>query len=170
MGTNARLLVTVMALTPTLMAVTLPHRMVEKGNARFLATSTMVDGIYGAENEDAYLAELSVKGSGHAPILVQIIDEYPNWELPISSADLKSQAGITLRLIRDTECDTSFGALPLRAAAGDPIATLPQQMVFTPILPREINAGEILPCFRVVRHGNALPVEIQAARATRAYQ
>ena len=53
-----------------------PHKQGQIAQVRFLATSTLVRGTWGW-NEDTYLAELRFTAGGE-PLLVRLVDAYPN--------------------------------------------------------------------------------------------
>ena len=122
---------------------------IEKARVRFLATSWMVRGTWGL-NEDRYLAEIT-SARNDAPILVQLIDIYPNESSPLSQETLTSQIGTPVRITRDTRCDIPFEQMAFRTAPGDPMAILPKRLGYQPRLARAHASGEVLPCYRLVR-------------------
>jgi hypothetical protein len=67
------------------------YRHVEKAGVRFLATSTLVRGTWGW-NEDSYLAELHL-AADNKMTLVRLVDAYPNEGPPLSRAVLTSDGG-----------------------------------------------------------------------------
>lgn len=126
-----------------------PHKQGQKAQVRFLATSTLVRFI-GAWNEDTYLAELQF-APGESPLLVRLIDAYPNEAPPLSRTILTSVSGATFKVRRDTECDSPYGQMILRTAPGDPLAVLPERLGYQPQLQKAPKADAILPCYRTVR-------------------
>lgn len=116
---------------------------------RFLATCTEVRGTWGL-NEDVYLAEIRVKGEVN-PVVVRLVDSYPNQSPPLSAEQLKSQAGTVMRLRRDLRCDRPFGAMLLRTAPGDPLAIVPERLGYEPQMERVPDPGAELPCYTTVR-------------------
>jgi hypothetical protein len=103
---------------------------VQKVHVRFLATSTVVRGTWGY-NEDIFLAELQPARSGELQ-LVRLIDEYPNYYAPLPVAVLTSQNGTALKVKRDAQCDLPFGRVLLRTAPGDLMAILPERLGYQP--------------------------------------
>jgi hypothetical protein len=116
----------------------------------FLAVGSSVHSLL-AHSEDIYLVELRPRDSAGEPILALLIDEYPSYRAPIPSETQKSASGLSLRVTRDHSCDARFADVPLRAAPGDPLARLPEPMSYTPRLPRAVDPGETLPCYRVLK-------------------
>lgn len=125
------------------------HRHGPKTRVRFLATSTLVRGTWG-ENEDTYLAQLLLPKQNEA-VLVRLVDAYPNEWPPLSREVLTSDAGAVLPVRRDSDCDRPFGQILLRAAPGDPMAILPERLGYRPQLDKTPAAATILPCYRVLR-------------------
>jgi hypothetical protein len=126
-----------------------PHRHGQKVRVQFLATSTLIRGTWG-QNEDTYLAELHLTHSD-GPILVRLIDAYPNEVPPLSRAVLVSDDGAVLLVKRDAECDLPFGRILLRAAPGDPMAILLDKLQYEPRI-REMPAPSAsVQCYRIVR-------------------
>ncbi|MGB7265654.1 MAG: hypothetical protein WBC92_09085 [Terracidiphilus sp.] len=126
-----------------------PHRHAKKSQARFLATSTLIRGTWG-ENEDTYLAQLVLPEQNEA-VLVRLVDTYPNEAPPLSYSTLTSDSGTLLRVKRDRECDRPFGEILLRAAPGDLIAILPERLDYRPPLEYTPGNATIVPCYRTVR-------------------
>lgn len=126
-----------------------PHERGQKAQVRFLATGTLIRSTW-TWNEDTYLAELTLTASAE-PLLVRLIDSYPNEAPPLSRAVLTSSTGTALHVRRDTECDSSYGQMILRAAPGDPMAILHKKLGFQPHLTRTPAPDELLPCYRTVR-------------------
>ena len=125
------------------------HKMGQKARVKFLATSTLIRGTFGP-NEDTYLAELSLnKDSEH--VLIRLIDAYPNEAPPLSREDLTAPSGITLRVRRDFECDRPYEQMITRTAPGDPMAILPVRLEFQPQLERAPSSNARLPCYRIAR-------------------
>jgi hypothetical protein len=125
------------------------HKKGQKARVTFLATSTLIRGTFGP-NEDTYLAELSLdKDSEH--VLIRLIDAYPNEAPPLSQQDLIAPSGITLRVRRDFECDRPYGQMIIRTAPGDPMAILPVRLEFQPQLERVPSSNARLPCYRIAR-------------------
>jgi hypothetical protein len=120
-----------------------------KTQTRFLATSTCIRGTWGM-NQDIYLAEI-VPSGGNEPLLVRMIDEYPNLQLPLSVDRLNSTAGSLLRIKRDMQCDVPYTRMQLRTAPGDPMAILPERLGYKPELGRTPGPNEVLRCYRTVR-------------------
>ena len=125
------------------------HKQVLKAHLRFLATSTLIRNTWG-RNEDTYLAE-STFPSQPAPVLIRLIDNYPNEFPSLPLETLASQVGTMLRVRRDVQCDIPFGRLALRTALGDPLAILPERLGYEPKLTRTPDAVEVLPCYRLIR-------------------
>jgi hypothetical protein len=126
-----------------------PHKRIEKAQVRFLASSTLVRGTWGM-NEDTYLAELRLRQDSEE-ILVRLIDEYPNEAPPLSETALTSESGTILRVQRDSRCDSGYGQMLLRAAPGDLMAILPLKLEYQPLLPERIEQNSVLRCYRTIR-------------------
>jgi hypothetical protein len=122
---------------------------VQKAHVRFLATSTVVRGSWGY-NQDTYLAELRPARNGELQ-LVRLIDEYPNLSPPLPAEVLTSQSGTVLKVKRDSQCDLPFGQVLLRTAPGDPMAILHERLGYQPEMSRTPEARTPLPCYRTVR-------------------
>jgi hypothetical protein len=129
-----------------------PHhdRHMQSAEVRFLATGTLFRSTW-SWNEDTYLAELSFAHS-EGPFLVRLIDKYPNTVSPLTTATLVGPSAATFFVRHDSECDAPFREMILRAAPGDPAAILPDRLTYWPHLARTPKAGEILPCYRLMRH------------------
>ena len=108
------------------------HQRGQKALVRFWATSTLVRGTWGL-NQDIYLAELRFPKQ-HESVLMRLIDAYPNEWPPLSREVLVSQSGTELRIKRDSRCDLSFSRMQLRTAPGDPMAILPVRLGYSPHL------------------------------------
>lgn len=131
------------------MAHAWPHKREPRVRVRFLAEETLVRGTWGT-NQDSYLAEfLPSKDSPSG--LLQVKDEYAQWDFPLSQAVLTSQSGTNIRLKRDTACDVQYGALNLRAAPGDLIAMLPVHLTYHPVLSNSVHSGDVIPCYHIAR-------------------
>jgi hypothetical protein len=115
----------------------------------FLATSTSVRGSW-FQSQDVFLVGM-LRSDTDTPSLARLIDQYPAYRRPLSTNILSGDGSVFLHLRRDPACDIAFAAMPLRAAAGDPMAILPERLDFNPKLPRSINAAEILPCYRILK-------------------
>jgi len=126
-----------------------PHKNGQKARVQFLATSTLIRGNWGP-NEDTYLAELTFTPEGDPP-LVLLVDSYANEAPPLSRAVLTSSTGSAFNVRRDTDCDRPYGEMILRTAPGDPTAILPDRLGYQPQLPRTPEPNELLPCYRTVR-------------------
>lgn len=126
-----------------------PHRKSPWLRVRFLAEETLVRGTWGI-NQDKYLAEFIPSGNCPSGIL-QIVDEYSEWDFPISFSDLSNKNGIKLRLQRDMSCDVMFSNLNLRAAPGDPEAILAVTMTYKPNNLKDISQNQTVPCYHIVR-------------------
>ena len=131
------------------MAGAWPHKRGQKARVRFPATSTLVRGTWG-QNEDTYLAELSLSHDTESA-LVRLVDAYPNEAPPLSREELTSQPGTVLRVNRDSQCDRPFAQMLLRTAPGDPMAILPERLGYRPPMDRTPEPNELLPCYRTVR-------------------
>jgi hypothetical protein len=83
-----------------------PHKQGPKAQIRFLATSTLVRGTWGW-NEDTYLAELRLTAGGE-PLLIRLVDAYPNEAPPLSQTVMTAPTGSALKVRRDTECDIAL--------------------------------------------------------------
>jgi hypothetical protein len=125
------------------------HGSIEKAQIHFLATSTVIRGTWGT-NEDVYLAELRLSSNGEST-LVRLIDEYSSDFPPLSTKALTSPAGTVLRVRRDVQCDVPYGAMLLRTAAGDPTAILSDRLGYDPKLSSVPASHMILRCYRTVR-------------------
>ncbi len=123
---------------------------VEKRKVLFLATSSLVRGTWGYD-EDTYLAEF-VPANDNVGLLIRLIDDHPNFALPLSSDVLTSGTGTVLKVKRDRQCDIPYGAMLLRAAPGDPMAIIPERMTFRPNLNQPVDPATKLACYRVVRN------------------
>lgn len=126
-----------------------PRRTGQRVRVRFLATSTLIRGTFG-QNEDTYLAQLLLPKANEA-VLIRLIDAYANETPSISRTVLTSDAGTLLRVGRDAACDRPFGEILLRTVPGDPMALLPGQLSYRPSLQITPPHGMILPCYRVMR-------------------
>ena len=126
-----------------------PHKQGQKAQIRFLATSTLVRGTWGW-NEDTYLAELRLTTGGE-PLLVRLVDAYPNAAPPLPRTALTSTSGTVLSVRRDTECDFPYGQMILRTAPGDPMSILLERLGYWPQLTRTPAPNELLFCYRTVR-------------------
>ncbi len=126
-----------------------PRRHGQKARVRFLATSTLIRGTWGP-NEDTYLAQLLLPRENEA-VLVRLVDAYPNEAPPLARQVLRADSGAVLFVKRDAECDRPFGEILLRTAPGDPMAILPERLGYRPPLDRVPAQGTILPCYRVLR-------------------
>ena len=126
-----------------------PHKNGQKARVRFLATSTLIRGTFG-RNEDTYLAELTFTREGD-PHLVRLVDSYPNEAPPLARAALTSASGTTFKVRRDAECDRPFGQILLRTAPGDPMAILLERLGYRPQLLITPEPNEMLPCYKTVR-------------------
>ena len=122
---------------------------VEKVVVRFLARSTAVHNSW-AGNQDVYLIELHTERSPQI-VLSKLVDEYPAYAAPISTTALRSVAGAKLRVLRSSDCDVLYSLMPIRAAADDRIAILPEKLKFQPSLTEIPAEGAVLPCYRLVR-------------------
>jgi hypothetical protein len=122
---------------------------VEKAHVRFLATSTLVRGTYGY-NQDVFLVELRFTAHGES-LLAQLIDEYPNLSPPLAARDLRSPSGIVFWVRRDAKCDLPYGEVLLRTAPGDPMALLHERLGYQPHLEKTPQPDEILPCCRTAK-------------------
>jgi hypothetical protein len=125
------------------------HKNGQKARVRFLASSTLIRGTWGP-NEDIYLAELTFTREGD-PLLVRLMDSYPNEAPPILTAALTSDSGTTLKVHRDTGCDLPYGQMILRTAPGDPIAILDERLGYRPQLLVTPGSDEPVPCYRMLR-------------------
>jgi hypothetical protein len=122
---------------------------VQKTHVRFLAASTFVRGTWGY-NQDIFLAELLSPRHGE-PLLVRLIEEYPNGFPPLSADALTSPGGTVLRVRRDVQCDLPYASILLRTAPSDPRATLHERLGYSPHLDKAPEPDAILPCYRTVR-------------------
>lgn len=126
-----------------------PRIRVQKTHVRFLAASTFVRGTWGY-NQDIFLAELLSLRHGE-PLLVRLIEEYPNGFPPLSADALTSPGGTVLRVLRDVQCDLPYASILLRTAPSDPRATLHERLGYSPQLDKTPEPDAILPCYRTVR-------------------
>jgi hypothetical protein len=126
-----------------------PHRNEQKARVRFLATSTLVR-TWGAPNEDTYLAKLTLTLNDD-PLMVRLIDSYPNVASPLPKGTLTSVEGHILKVRRDMNCDRTYGEMILRTAPGDPMAILPERLGYQPSMDPVPASEMILPCYRIVR-------------------
>jgi hypothetical protein len=126
-----------------------PHKNRQGARVRFLATSTVIR-TWGAPNEDTYLAELTFIPKDD-PLVVRLIDSYPNVASPLSKGTLASAEGQILKVRRDMNCDRTYGKMILRTAPGDPMAILPERLGYQPSMNPAPASEMILPCYRIVR-------------------
>ena len=126
-----------------------PHRQGQRARVQFVATSTLIRGTWG-QNEDAYLVKLLFPKQNET-VLVRLIDTYPNEFPPLSREVLSSDRGSVLSLKRDAGCDRPFGEVLLRTAPGNPLAILLERLSYRPRLDRTPEAETILPCYRTIR-------------------
>jgi hypothetical protein len=89
-----------------------PHRHGQKARVRFLATSALIRGTWGP-NEDSYLVDLRSTRNDEA-LLARLVGSYPNEAPLLSRKILTSVPGTKLLVNRDTECDRPFGEMLLR--------------------------------------------------------
>lgn len=127
-----------------------PHRHGQKARVRFLATSTLIRGTFG-QNEDTYLAQVFT-ARGNESHLIRLVDAYPNETPPLPLATLTSDSGTRLRIQRDPQCDRLYGEMLLRTAPGDPMAILLERLEYHPQLSWTPQPGTNVPCYRTVRH------------------
>jgi len=148
---SASQVITFLALAVMIMdtASAWPHHRGEKARVHFLATSTLIRGSWG-QNQDTYLAQLYLPKRKDA-LLMRLKDTYPNEWAPLAREVLKSDTSTALFVQRDAECDRPFGEIVLRTAPGDPMALLPERLGYQPMLERIPTPGTILPCYQVVR-------------------
>jgi hypothetical protein len=125
------------------------HKKGQKVRVRFLATSTLIR-TWGGTNEDTYLAELTF-APNHEPLVVRLIDSYPNVASPLSKGTLTATEGSILNVRRDTDCDRRYGKIVLRTAPGDEMAILREPLGYRPPMDRMPASETIVPCYRVVR-------------------
>lgn len=130
-------------------AVAWPYKHGQKARVQFLATSTLIRGTCG-RNEDTYLAQLLMPKQNEV-ILVRLVDAYPNEWPPLAREVLMSDADALLLVRRDTDCDRPYGEMILRTAPGDPLAILPERLGYQPPLGGMPTRETILPCYRVLR-------------------
>ncbi|MGB9232561.1 MAG: hypothetical protein WCC24_22665 [Terracidiphilus sp.] len=126
-----------------------PHKQEQKVRVRFLATSTLIRGTWG-QNEDTYLAQLDFRRND-GKVLVRLMDAYPNEAPPLSIDALTSDSGMVFQVLRDPQCDRPYGEMPLRTAPGDPMAILLEPLRYRPHLGATPEPDAILPCYRTVR-------------------
>lgn len=144
---TAAVLALVAAAACTARAASYRHH--QRAHVRFVATSTLLRGAWGY-NEDTYLAQIVLRKESEA-VLVRLIDFYTSGWPPLSHETLTAEAGTTLAVERDQTCDSSFGEILLRTAPGDPMAILPEPLSYTPIMARTPDSATVLPCYRVLR-------------------
>jgi hypothetical protein len=125
------------------------HRHTQRVQIRFLATSTLIRGTWGM-NEDTYLAQLRLLKQNEV-ILVRLVDAYPNEWPSLARQALTSDAGVVFSVKRDTTCDRTFAQIPLRTAPGDLMAILPVPLSYQPQLQVTPAPGTIVPCYRILR-------------------
>jgi hypothetical protein len=126
-----------------------PHKIGQEAKVRFLATSTLIR-TWGGPNEDTYLAELNFTPKDD-PLLVRLVDSYPNVASPLPRATLTSVAGSVLRVRRDMNCDRPYGKMILRTAPGDPMAIMHEPLGYRPLMHSTPASKAVLPCYRIVR-------------------
>jgi hypothetical protein len=126
-----------------------PHKKGQKARVKFLATSTLIRGTFGP-NEDTYLAEV-LTTHGEESHLIRLVDAYPNEAPPLSVAALTSDNGTFIWIQREPQCDRLFGETLLRTAPGDPMAIVPIPLEFQPQLERAPSSSARLPCYRIAR-------------------
>lgn len=126
-----------------------PRRHGQKMRVRFLATSTLLRGTWGL-NEDTYLAQVLFPKQNEA-ILARLVDSYPSEWPSLSRQLLTSDAGAFLALKRDAACDQPFSEILLRTPPGDLMAILPEPLGYQPALERPPAPGSVLPCYRILR-------------------
>lgn len=126
-----------------------PHHHGQKARVHFLATSTLIRGTWGM-NEDTYLAQLFFPKQS-APVLARLMEAYPNEWSPLTRNVLKSDTGTILPVKRDPDCDRPFGEILLRTAPGDPLAILPERLRYQPHLEETPTPDTVVPCFLVIR-------------------
>ena len=126
-----------------------PHKNGEKARVRFLATSTLIRGTFG-QNEDTYLAQVFT-ARGDESYLIRLVDAYPNETPSLPKATLTSDSGTLLRIQRDPQCDRLYGEMLLRTAPGDPMAILHERLSYRPQMERAPEPTSNLPCYRTER-------------------
>lgn len=122
-----------------------------RAHVRFFATSSSVHSSWGG-SEDIYLAEIEFDGRAKETGLAWLVDEYPPYRVSIPAAILTSTSMTPFRLRRDRGCDVAYGLMSLRTPPGDPMAILPEHLSFQPVLPEQITATDVIPCYRLLRH------------------
>lgn len=127
-----------------------PHKSGQKARVRFVATSTLIRGTWG-QNEDTYLAQV-LTAHGEEPYLIRLVDAYPNEAPPLSVAKLTSDSGTLLRVQRDPQCDRLYGEILLRTAPGDPMGILLEPLGYRPPMKSAVNSETMIPCYRTVRY------------------
>jgi len=125
------------------------HKSWQNARVRFLATSTLIR-IWGGPNEDTYLAQLTFMPNDD-PLVVRLVDSYPNLALPLPRVALTSEDGSIVKVRRDMSCDRPYSKIILRTAPGDPMAILPERLGYLPSMDQTPTPEMILPCYRVVR-------------------
>ena len=95
-----------------------PHKHGQKARVHFPATSTLIRGTWG-QNEDTYLAQLHLPKQNEA-VLVGLVDAYPNEWPPLGRKILSADAGSVLPVKRDQDCDRPFGEILLRRRRRSP--------------------------------------------------
>jgi hypothetical protein len=127
-----------------------PHKNRQKARIHFLATSTLVRGVWGGTNEDTYLAQLTFTPTD-SPLVVCLVDSYPGPGSPLPDGLLLSTEGSIIKVRRDRNCDHPYSKMILRTAPGDPMAILPERLGYQPPLDIPPAPEAILPCYRVIR-------------------
>ena len=133
----------------TTSAGSLPHKNGQKACERVLATSTLVRGTSG-RNEDAYLAELTITREGD-PLLGRLADSYPNEPQPSSRVELTSALGTTFKVRPETNCKLPYGQMNLRMAPGGSDGHTSVESYIRPKLDKVPDAGAVVPRNEVER-------------------
>jgi hypothetical protein len=102
-------------------------------------------------DEDIYLVQLTFPKNGQQ-VLAWLVNEYSNWAPPIPIRLPRADDGTPFYLVRDSHCDLPYGELLLRTAPWDPMAILPERLVYRPRLKKIPESGEVLPCYRTEEH------------------
>lgn len=152
---NGVSVVSLLIVSPNQVPTRRPCAHAQEAAVCFLAAGMLYRTTWGM-NQDTYLAQLQFSKSG-LHVLARLVDEYSNSAPPIPAAIPEADAWTPFYVIRNSDCDLSYGELMLRTTHGDSRATLPERLSYQPQLSRTLEPGMVLPCFRVMQREGAKP-------------
>lgn len=123
----------------------------EKVNVTLVARSTASHISWG-KSQDVYLAQMTdVATVGAVPSWIKLVDEYPGMVGPLVRGVSNEPKELSLRVVRDTQCDVPLGQIPLRTAPGDSMAIMEMRLGYTPTRSDMPTATDLIPCYRTYK-------------------